>query len=276
MPFTNVPEDMQQKMHDCVIKVKEQGHDEQSAVAICYSAIVKGDGEAVETAKAAGFSFENLPFPSVTVKAVGDWELDVRAVPFGTDRDKQTFDANTDYMLSQFPTPVIIYHHGMAPGIRGFQDEPVVIGKTISIEKRQDGVWIRVLLDKSLEFARRVWEAAKRGLAVASSDSIAHYARLEVNGKPRMYDKDTAGRISVWPLAGVSLWDAVAGNLLPASPRAVAMPVMKAVYREAGIAFPGLVDGTGDAPQHVSRTRTNEAQKQAARLISKSKRLMES
>lgn len=190
--------------------------------------------------------WEEIPPPepapievSVTaVKAIGDWEIEVCAVPFGTDRDGQSFDEQTDYMLNAFPTPVITYHHGVKPGAKGIQGKPLIIGKTTAVEKRKDGIWIRVLLDKTLDFARRVWEAAKKGLAVASSDSIAHLARLEVNGKQIFYDKDQRGRIAVWPLAGVSLWDNVAGNFTPASPNAIALPAMKAIYREAGLAFP--------------------------------------
>ncbi len=172
------------------------------------------------------------------VKAVGDWEIEVRGVPYGTDGDGQTFDANTDYMLDAFPTPVITYHHGIQPGKKGIQGQPIIIGKTIRVEKRADGIWLRVLLDKTLDFARRVWEAAKKGLAVASSDSIAHLARLEVNGKQIFYEKDKGGRISVWPLAGVSLWDSGNGNFRPASPNAIALPAMKAIYRDAGLPFP--------------------------------------
>lgn len=174
----------------------------------------------------------------VAVKTVGDWEIEVCAVPFGTDRDEQTFDGQTDYMLSAFPSPVITYHHGIEPGQKTIQKMPVIIGKATRVEQRKDGIWIRVLLDKTLDFARRVWEAAKKGLAVASSDSIAHLARLEVNGKKIFYEKDKPGRIAVWPLAGVSLWDVTPGNFRPASPNAVALPAMKAIYREAGLPFP--------------------------------------
>jgi len=200
------------------------------------------------------------------VKAVGDWELDVLAVPFGTDSDGQTFDKNTDFMLGDFSQPAIIYHHGVNPGKGSIQDKPVIIGKTTMIEKRSDGIHIRVMLDKSLEWARRVWEAAKKGLAVASSDSIAHLARLEVNGKRQMYDKGRAGRIAVWPLAGVSLWDKVSGNFNPASRYALALPAMKAIYRDAGIPFPELSDSTnGDTPEAGEAERRAWAEKTLAK-----------
>jgi hypothetical protein len=182
------------------------------------------------------------------IKAVGDWELDVLAAPFNKpDSDGQTFDASTDFMLDNFAAPVILYHHGVMPGKSALQQIPVVIGKAGKPEVRSDGLHVRVMLDKSIEWARRVWEAAKKGLAVASSDSIAHLARLDIAGKRIMYEKDRPGRIAVWPLAGLSLWDAVGDNFRPASRYAIALPAMKAIYREAGIPFPVSASGTYDA-----------------------------
>jgi len=175
----------------------------------------------------------------LAVKAVGDWEIEVRAVPFGADGDNQTFDADTDYMLGDFPTPAIIYHHGVKQGRTGFEDVPIVIGKTVSAEKRTDGIWLRVVLDKLNEYAQKVWEAAKAGLAVASSDSIAHLARLDIGGKRIPYEK-RPGRIAVWPLAAVSLWDAGSGQLTPASPNALAMPALKTIYEQAGLTLPDI------------------------------------
>jgi hypothetical protein len=182
----------------------------------------------------------------ITIKAILDsennWILDILAAPFGRkDSDEQTFDDGTDFMLEQFPAPAIFYHHGVMPGRGGLQKKPIIIGKAISVESKLDGIHVRVLLDKTLEWARRVWDAAKRGLAVASSDSIAHLARLDIGGKVSMYEKNKAGRIAVWPLAGLSLWDKVDGNFQPASRYAIAMPVMKAMYRETGLPFPDVV-----------------------------------
>jgi hypothetical protein len=244
MPYSNVPDELKDKMDRCVQKVEESGKDKEAAIAICYSAVVEGKGEAIKSAADYGFAMSDDIVIPVAVKATGDWELEIRAVPYGIDRDGQSFDANTDYMLAQFQTPVITYHHGMKPGATGIQNRPVIIGKTTSVEQRTDGIWIRVLLDKTLDFARRVWEAAKKGLAVASSDSIAHLARLEVNGRQIFYEKDRKGRIAVWPLAGVSLWDSGNGNFLPASPNAIALPAMKAIYREAGLVFPEIIRAT--------------------------------
>lgn len=206
----------------------------------------------------------------VGVKTLGDWEIDILALPFGVrDSDGQFFDTDTDIMLDNFSSPAILYHHGVMPGRKELQDRPVVIGKAVSMEKRSDGWHIRALLDKAQEFARRVWEAAKNGLAVASSDSIAHLARLDVgDGRRIMYEKNRPGRIAVWPLAGVSLWDMVEGNYKPASNRAVALPAMKAIYREAGIDFPEIEDDTNGAAQ------ADDKALQRAKVIETSKKIL--
>jgi hypothetical protein len=208
----------------------------------------------------------------IAVKALDDWELDVLAVPFNKpDSDGQTFDANTDFMIETFPQPAILYHHGVMPDKKGIQGNLAVIGKAQRVEIQSDGIHIRVLLDKTLEFARRVWEAAKQGLAVASSDSIAHLARLEVGGKRMMYEKNKAGRIAVWPLAGLSLWDKVGDNFQPASRHALALPAMKAIYRDAGLPFPEIkTDGDlSEAEKAAKRARISKAMAQAKKILSK-------
>jgi hypothetical protein len=266
MPYDNVPENLWQKMDDCVQKVQADGNDKESAVAICYAAIVEGKADAASIAGKAGYIIaadvleQAAKFLSSPIKAVGDWELDVLAAPFNkTDSDGQTFDSKTDFMLESFSAPVILYHHGIMPGKSGLQGKPVVIGKANQPAVKSDGLHVRVMLDKSLDWARRVWDAAKKGLAVASSDSIAHLARLEVGGKLSMYEKDKPGRIAVWPLAGLSLWDAVSENFRPASRYALALPAMKAIYREAGLVFP---ETTGGAMPQADLTAAKRARRQ--------------
>lgn len=50
MPYTNVPPEKEQKMHDCVMQVQDEGYDEKSAIAICYRSVV--DGASLDDAKA--------------------------------------------------------------------------------------------------------------------------------------------------------------------------------------------------------------------------------
>lgn len=205
------------------------------------------------------------------VKATGDWELEVLAVPFGVDSDGQIVDENTDFMLDTFSQPAVFYHHGINPGIRSIQTKPVIIGKTISMEKKDIGLVLRVVLDKAQNFAKLVWEAAQKGLVGVSSDSISHLARLQIAGKTMMYSKNVPGRIAVWPVAGISLWDRVPGNFVPASRNAMAVPAMKAIYQEAGIPFPDVGEGSTENDESeadkATRIARKNLQKQARRMM---------
>jgi hypothetical protein len=191
-----------------------------------------------------GTTYTIRPAAKMAVKAVGDWELDVTPVPFGStaqkDSDGQWFDHTTEIMHEVYDKPLVIYHHGIEQGGRGYQGKLVVVGKSVpgTLEKRADGWHVRVVLDKTIAAAKRIMEAARKGLVAVSSDSISHLARLDIGGKLIPYEKNRPGRIAVWPLAGFSLWEMGNGNFQPANRQAIALPVMKAIYREAGIPFP--------------------------------------
>jgi hypothetical protein len=165
--------------------------------------------------KDTGWKMDNLKI--VAVKAGDEWMLDVLAVPYGGDRDGkdsdgQFFSPKTRLHLDKFEKPIILYYHGYNEDGTP-QGDPVIIGEAVSHETKQDGVWWRIALDKANELAKRVWDAAKQGIAKASSGSIAHLVR---------YDKRT-GEIQNWPLVEISLFDAI-GKRQPANQYAVAMP----------------------------------------------------
>jgi hypothetical protein len=175
----------------------------------------------------------------IAVKAAagdGDtWELDVLGVPYGgpnngRDSDGEYFSAQTKLYLDKYPSVPAVYYHGYdengAPA-----SEPQIIGKTTGYEVKPDGVWFRVALDQANDYARRVWEAAKNGVARASSGSIAHLRRVARDG-----------HITHWPVAELSIFDAV-GKRQPANQYAVALPVMKAVYAQAGLTLPDDIEG---------------------------------
>ena len=167
--------------------------------------------------------------PGPSVKAVGDWELDVLGLPFGSPAQKDAqgeyFAPDTQFHEDKFPLPPAVYYHGWGPDGKPAGD-PAFIGKTVSREVRSDGVWYRVVLDKSSELARRVWDAAKRGIARASSGAVAHLVRT-----------DPDGHIRHWPVAELSIFDAEGGRQ-PANSYAVALPVLKATYQAAGMTLP--------------------------------------
>lgn len=179
----------------------------------------------------------------VAVKSeTGEWLLDVLGVPYGgpnggKDSDGEYFDAATKLYLDKYPSVPAVYYHGYSEKGKPM-GEPQFIGKTLAHEVRTDGVWFRVVLDKANAYAHRIWDAALKGVARASSGSIIHLVRY-----------GAGGHITHWPVAELSLIDAV-GHRQPANPYAVAVPVLKAVYAQAGLTWPDDIDGdAGDAPE---------------------------
>jgi hypothetical protein len=162
-----------------------------------------------------------------------EYTVEILAVPFGSpanrDSDGQYFAPDTNLHLDKFPNPPLVYFHGY-DNRKTPSAKPAYIGKTTGFEVRPDGVWFRGVLDKANEYARRVWEAAKQGVARASSGSVVHLVR---------YARD--GKILEWPLAELSVFDAVDGRN-PANRHAVVMPALKAIYAEAGLDLPDLVE----------------------------------
>jgi hypothetical protein len=172
-----------------------------------------------------------------TIKAIkldsGEWALDVLGVPFGSptqlDSDGEYFSAETKTHDDKFSLPPAVYYHGYDDAGKP-SGSPHYIGRTVSATRKADGVWYRVVLDKANEYARRVWEAAKQGVARASSGSLPHLVR-----------KARDGHILEWPVAELSIFDAI-GNRQPANQYAVALPVLKAMYLQAGISLPVDID----------------------------------
>ena len=156
----------------------------------------------------------------IAIKAGDNWELDVLGIPFGgpgnRDKDGEYFDANTSLHADRFGLPAIAYYHGGDAAGR-MADRPSYIGKATGQEQRTDGIWYRVVLDKTHGLARRVWDAAQQGLAMASSGTVGHLMR-----------KDADGRIIEWPVAELSLFETDTGKR-PVNNYAVALPILKAL-----------------------------------------------
>jgi hypothetical protein len=165
------------------------------------------------------------------VKVAGDWELDVLGVPFGSpqdlDSDGQYFDASTATHQDKYPTIPAVYFHGRDP--EGRPINPEYVGKATPLRTDERGAWYRVVLDKTKQLAARVWQAAKEGIARASSGSAPHLVRT--NG----------AQITEWPVVELSVFDMGDGRM-PSSRYAVAMPTMKSHYEQAGITPPDLTD----------------------------------
>lgn len=193
---------------------------------------------------------------SSALKAVGDWELEVLAVPFGgpnngKDSVGEYFSERTNIHLENFSNPLVTYYHGYDSKGKP-QGDPVSPGKVKpdSWEKRKDGWWVRVVLDKASEYAKQIWEGAKQGLARASSGSINHLVR-----------KAKDGEILNWGIAELAVFDTLEGKE-PSNNFAVALPVMKSRYDLAGITMPDLPDNDGspdDAKGAKQRAKSGNA-----------------
>ena len=55
MPYTNVPDELQDKMESCVQKLVEGGREKESAIAICYASVVEGKSDEISAAIECGF-----------------------------------------------------------------------------------------------------------------------------------------------------------------------------------------------------------------------------
>ena len=167
------------------------------------------------------------------IKAVqgenGEWRLEVLGVPYGSpsdrDSDHQYFDADTQTHEAKLPTIPAVYYHGRDENGK-VSEVPAYIGTAKHLRTDVKGVWYEVVLDKMNAFAGRVWEAAKNGIARASSGSAPHLVRI-----------DNDGRIKEWPVFELSVFDTGEGRQ-PSNRHAVAMPMLKAIYAEAGIELP--------------------------------------
>jgi len=164
------------------------------------------------------------------IKAVGDWELDILAVPFGgadnKDADGEWFDADTLFHEDKFGLPPLVHYHGYTETGKP-EGAPVYLGKTIERWVDQAGIWYRGVLDKTIELAGQIMDGAQKDIARASSGSVTHLARV-----------DDDGHIREWPVTELSIFNAI-GNMQPANRHAVAMPVAKAIYLAAGLDWPG-------------------------------------
>jgi hypothetical protein len=150
-------------------------------------------------------------------------------------------------MHEAFSTPLVVYQHGVEQGARSLQEKLIIVGKTLAgtLIKQADGWHIRAILNQAIGSAKLLMDAARQGLVNVSSGSISHLARLDIGNKIIPYEKNRPGRIATWPFAEISLWEQGGGNMQPANRFAVAMPVMKAIYKDAGLVFPN-VDNAND------------------------------
>lgn len=236
--------------------------------ALHYACVGTWPGE--KAAKAEGeFVFLTLPDIPAAVKALGEWELEVLGVPFGTrdnkDSDGQFFTERTEAYLANYKSIPVFYYHSINPDGKTMQAEPELIGKAEYARTDKQGHWFRVTLDNAKKLARRIWEAAKKGIARASSGSLNYLVRVAQSGE-----------ILSWPVAELSLID-IDGGRQPANPLAIATPVIKAAYKQAGLPYPVIPPEEGDnvtpaeKPIGDAEAAQDAAQSEGAKAAVKSK-----
>lgn len=163
------------------------------------------------------------------IKTGKEYELDILANPYGSpddlDSDGEYFAPDTQFYEDKLELPPAVYYHG---GDEKGEEapEPQFVGRTIKRWVDQLGVWYRVVLDKTSEYAAKVWEAAKEGKARVSSGAVPATVRKE------------GPKITHWMNGEVSIFDTNYGKQ-PANKYAIAMPAKaKAIYEKAGIQLP--------------------------------------
>jgi HK97 family phage major capsid protein len=221
--------------------------------------------EAGEGAKAIGITWMqvNTQIIEGAIKAVGDWELDVLGVPFGgpnngKDRSGEYFSPKTQTQHDLYPEIPVYYYHTFDAHGRP-QGEPVIIGKASYNKEDAQGHWYKVILDKTKELAQRIWGAAQKGIAKASSGTIIHALRKEKDGE-----------ITFWPVVEMSLMDGTPGILKESNAYAVALPAAKAHFETAGITWvlPSDMDDTANEqptdPAEAIKTALDKGQAGAA------------
>jgi HK97 family phage major capsid protein len=185
-----------------------------------------------------------IGFYHSSIKAVEDgesWKLMVLGAPYGWDKDGERFTPDTNFMLEIGESRPAIYFHGLNVTANGMQEVPEVIGKATAVKRDEQGLWFEVMLDKANKFAKRVWEAAKKGIAKASSGAINHLVR-------DMPD----GTIAVWPIGELSLIDE-GTHRHPANPRAVAMPI-KSLFETAELEIPQAFETEAESGEEVEQS----------------------
>lgn len=193
--------------------------------------------------------------PQNIVEAIkGELSLRVLGAPYGVDRQGQEFHYGTDF--GDLPIVPAIYWHGWG------QDDGERIGWAHKAERDAQGQWYRVVLDTSKATAQKVYEAAVKGMARASSDAIAHLVRPKgILGK--------AGKVDRWVIGALSLMDE-ATYQSAVNPRAIALPALKAYY-EAMLTEEEYESGeavkAGAALAKRNRERIIEIKKQLDELL---------
>jgi HK97 family phage major capsid protein len=141
------------------------------------------------------------------IKAVTDEAVTVAGygVLFGgADLEGESFSPATDFMLDLAPVKLVLYDHGL-------RSVNHVIGKTISVEPDEQGLWVEAELDRNKAYVDMVVQLVEKGALGWSSGSVGHLTRR--SGKS----------ITQWPIVELSL------TPTPAEPRTLGVELIKSL-----------------------------------------------
>ena len=251
-------ETQEEWMKVCVPKMMDEGKDNEQAVGACMGMWAN---------KADAQKYKALTIAAV--KAVpgddGEYVLEILGAPFGgpingRDKDGERFTQLSNLHIEEFPEIPLVLTHGLDPHTGKPVGKPLYVGKAKYLRQDARGHWWRGVLDKTKSVAKGLWEAAKSGMLGASSGSLSHLVRIA---------KD--GTILEWPVAEMTLAD-LNGNVHPINSYAVATPMIKATYREAGLPFPdkkNFRDDLQDAKKAVEDAKITKLRKESEEVLKK-------
>jgi hypothetical protein len=163
-------------------------------------------------------------------------EVWVRAHPYGDsknqDAHEEHFDKRTNFYEKEMGKdlanlPVTYYHNYNPDGTPS--DVPTVIGKTIGRKYLNDGRWDKV------KFFENVPSEIKSRLSKSLADKTFRSSPTVI---PDLHKVDArTGHIDNWATGSIAVFDAD-GERQPANSRAIGIPAMKALFKQAQIAFP--------------------------------------
>lgn len=264
MPYSNVPDDKQDEMERCVMKVMEDGQDKDAAIAICYTSVVEGKslpdamkygarnsrGDASRLQMIHDYAVENgaqcgdaegksldadaLVTLGDSVKALGDGKIGGYLVKFSTANDP---DVTGDYFTPQTDfgdadkSPVL-YHHGL----------DVKIGKRVigdaTLRRDEVGIWAEAQLKLRDDYERTIYKLAEAGKLGWSSGTASHLVERKSHGN--------AHEITRWPLGlDASL------TPTPAEPRNSALPIKSLIDQPSLFDLPEAAQDNRSAEQQT-------------------------
>jgi len=212
MPEPGANESQDEFMHRCMPMMMDEGNEQDQAVAICMS-------------KWREKKSMRQPGP-ITIKSQTDTEAIVAGygVVFGgKDLEGETFTKETELELGYVPIKSIFYDHTLDAKANGS------LGKTLSEEIDDVGVWVEAQIDRSKDYANAVLELVGQGIIGFSSGTASHLARRK-NGK-----------ILRWPVVEYSL------TPTPAEPRTLGVSQIKTLFDAAGLQMPEAFNEADEA-----------------------------